>query len=588
MVLLNALHLSQELGCRVAMTWFTNTSHYQALVADIGDIFSGPLLEPFADDGDGVLIDVERLKTWRTKSSVEIVRVSQDRDIGTHDAFVTLSPDALDGVDAFVVDRRFSLYAARPADTYHDVRKRIADIFTRLPFSPTMRSIFRSIDLALPCREDFLSLHVRRLHYHQNSDRPTARATSFLSTSAVSSFLDAQDRRRRFLFCSDSEILRNALTDRFGDRLMTLRDVLDISHLSPIQLTLADLYFLSRSTHVFGSRSTIGLLASLIGDCGFTDMLSNAHVLGLKGDDPTGYVALSHARAERSQARMIAAMGPPEPHLSALYWRLAHDILEGGCDTTDVDLPRLALTTLATRFSCVTPTNFRGDTDFFLTLAIRTHESLDDSADLRILRALASLIATRTLDDRHHLEALMHEKSAQELDPCTAVAVFASLGDYDSEKAPERALYYYRTAVRAAADASIKPVGILGKLAELEAQLGDTARGITTITRAIQMAPAFSHLRFIHGSLLARAGDLQGSRDALQAALALEPENGEYLKAAADAAWRIGDLTTALRYLRQAVESDPGHKDWMLALDRLQAEGDRTRRPAVKAGQPHQ
>ena len=106
------------------------------------------------------------------------------------------------------------------------------------------------------------------------------------------------------------------------------------------------------------------------------------------------------------------------------------------------------------------------------------------------------------------------------------------------------------------------------RIAEIEARLGRTEQSIAALVRASEIQPAAGTFERLSQAYAAAGHALPATR-AVEAALALQPENEQYLRAHARLATWAGDYRAAQRSYRKLRQRAPGDAELTLALARV-------------------
>jgi tetratricopeptide (TPR) repeat protein len=113
------------------------------------------------------------------------------------------------------------------------------------------------------------------------------------------------------------------------------------------------------------------------------------------------------------------------------------------------------------------------------------------------------------------------------------------------------------------------------RVADIEARLGRTEQSITALERASEIQPAAGTLERL-SQAYAAAGHATAAARAIEAALAHQPENEQYLRAHAQLATWAGDYAAAQRSYRRLRQRTPGDAELTLALARVSVWGGST------------
>ena len=106
------------------------------------------------------------------------------------------------------------------------------------------------------------------------------------------------------------------------------------------------------------------------------------------------------------------------------------------------------------------------------------------------------------------------------------------------------------------------------RIAEIEARLGRSEQSIAALVRASEIQPAAGTFERL-SQAYAAAGHATSATRAIEAALALQPENEQYLRAHAQLATWAGDYATAKRSYGKLRQRTPGDAELTLALARV-------------------
>jgi len=106
------------------------------------------------------------------------------------------------------------------------------------------------------------------------------------------------------------------------------------------------------------------------------------------------------------------------------------------------------------------------------------------------------------------------------------------------------------------------------RIAEIEARLGRTEQSVAALVRASEIQPAAGTFERL-SQAYAVAGHATPATRAIEAALALQPENEQYLHAHAQLATWAGDYAAAQRSYRKLRQRTPRDADLTLALARV-------------------
>ncbi len=108
--ILNGLRLAHQLGSKFLMTWHSDASDFQRLVAGLDEIFAGELLEPFDPaTGKGTLIGIDDPLIKTATASIRGIATPETEMTGIGDALV--QPTFAPNPDIpYLLDRRFSKY----------------------------------------------------------------------------------------------------------------------------------------------------------------------------------------------------------------------------------------------------------------------------------------------------------------------------------------------------------------------------------------------------------------------------------------------------------------------------------------------
>ena len=81
--LLNAMRLARHWGAKFLMTWYTNSTDFQAHIAGVSEIFSGEIVEDFSvETGHGTIIGPDDALT-EACNAVEIIGSEGGEDWGS-------------------------------------------------------------------------------------------------------------------------------------------------------------------------------------------------------------------------------------------------------------------------------------------------------------------------------------------------------------------------------------------------------------------------------------------------------------------------------------------------------------------------
>jgi hypothetical protein len=186
--MLNGIRVARSIGAKFLMTWYSDDSPFQSLVAELQDIFAGELTEPFDPrTGDGTIIDVTDPLLAAGPGRVGVLACEQSEVAGISDLLVKPELAGTSG-SAYILNRRFSLYSLSTFDSVPNIIADLATIFRDLEKTAAINEAFGGIDEAMRGGR-FAGVHVRRLHLLADTGMQVNRFDSYCDTSYCSNLI---------------------------------------------------------------------------------------------------------------------------------------------------------------------------------------------------------------------------------------------------------------------------------------------------------------------------------------------------------------------------------------------------------------
>ena len=542
--ILNGLRLAEKTGGRFLTTWFTTDDAFQSLVAALPDILSGPFLEsdPF---GCRVGIDDPRLLAG---SREIVVRPCPEASLsGIKDFFVMPKSDC----KSIVLDRRLSLYAVNEAESFSDVRKDLARVFSEMPKSPIIEDAFEELKRNL-LGTRLAALHLRRLHLTSETSMQVNRFDSYHTIETYrlvgEELLKNSDT---LLLASDNLIAARDLKAAFPGRAATVDDLLDLTRFTGIQRALIDIMFLSRAERVVGPLSAYGVLASIIGDGTFQNITCFAASHVILAGDRTGSIAFARAVEAGNLETLTSPAAKLDEHSCALQMRCAEATLD--VQGQEALALRMALESLARRLSEFGHASFFADHDDFIHVASQAacRASRKDIQD-GLLRLQQSLLDR--VSDWQPSESASSDPLAAYVDLSRAI-VAADCAP------PNDAVCGFAVASERARTLGVNPRGLHLRAGGLLLSLGRHNEAIVAIKEAIAADPSYADSWYnlskaLNASQKGGANQLEAV-DSARRATDIEPDQALYFDNLGAQLVAFGDLSAAMASYRRALMVEP-------------------------------
>jgi tetratricopeptide (TPR) repeat protein len=568
--ILNALRLARVLGSKFLMTWYSDSSEFQQLVAGLTEIFEGDLVEPFDPvTGKGTLIGVDDPLLQRATANAEVVNAPEVALSGIGDALMR-PVFSTDREIPYLLDRRFSKYTIDASEDVASISKGLAAEFDAMAMLPIVREAFARIDQKL-AGDAFAALHVRRLHLLSDTGLQLNRFESYCSTSMcealVDSLLDAAGGRAVLLASDSGALVRNLKRGRAG-RVFSIDDVLNLGAFTGIQQALIDIYFLSRAPAIYGPKSAFGVVAAMIGGGTFHNILIQVAQRRIGGIDETGAVAFMQHQTSGQRSTTFKRPESGRNHSALICnlarWQLAErNVVDGVVET--------ALLATAVRFSEYKHACFFGDCEQYLTTA---REAAAWAEDAKITQELAAVADALTTGDaapllRAFSDAAGTAPGASGNKAASAAEFIALAVAMDCHAARGEHQDAIRCFLRAAERARLLGIGIRGllmRIAPSYGALGQQALQMQLLESAVVVDPSYADAHFTLSEALNAAGLHAKAIEHARRAVALEPESGPFWFRLSQLLAAAGEQDEARKAAREAVLCEPQNDQFRAAL----------------------
>jgi len=548
--MLNGIRIARSTGAKFLMTWYSDDNPFHTLVAEVQDIFSGELVEPFDPrTGNGTIIDVTDPLLTAGPGSVSILACEHSNVAGITDLLV--KPEFSNtSASAYILNRRFSLYSLSELDTVQSIITDLAHIFHGLPKTTAITEAFARIDGAMGDHR-FAGVHVRRLHLLADTGMQLNRFDSYCDTSFCSNLVNRliDDGYDAVLIASDCRPIVESLKAVHAKTVLCAEDIIDLSQYSGLQRAVIDMYFLSKANSIFGPLSAYGVAAAIIGCGSFHEILRHVARSGILGNDVTGAVDfLSKTNDERRSLTQTRMSG----HNAALLMRTASAFLlerepSSECLT-------IALRALALRLSGYRHQSFFGDWENFVNTAYTAAIRLGQPDMAAVIENLRCALTERSMD-RFRLPFRCFIEAAAGDEACRLLALVWCIVAGDMKQIG--AIDYFGMAATLAGSLGLETRGILLRAAARYSLPGQQAEEIQALEAAVQADPLYADSRHALAGALDRVGRVDEAKEQHRLATELEPASGSFWHQRGKFLIQHGVKEDGLNCLRQAADCEP-------------------------------
>jgi hypothetical protein len=548
--MLNGIRIARSIGAKFLMTWYSDDSPFQSLVAELQDIFAGELAEPFDPrTGYGTIIDVTDPLIAAGPGSVSILACEQSEVAGISDLLV--KPQFASTSDpAYILNRRFSLYSLAGFETVPSIITELANIFRDLDKTAAINEAFGRIDEAMGGGR-FAGVHVRRLHLLADTGMQVNRFDSYCDTSYCSNLISTllNEGYDSVLIASDCGPVVKDLKAAHGKNLLCVEDIVDLSQYRGLQRAVIDMYFLSKASPIFGSLSAYGVAAAIIGCGSFHEILRHIAGSGIPGNDVTGAVDfLSKSNGEKRSLTHTRMSG----NNAALLMRTASAFLLE--QEPPSECLAIALRALALRFLGYRHQSFFGDWQHFVHTAYTAALRLRRSDMAAVIENLRCTLAERSVD-RFQLPfgCFIDAAAGDEASRLLALVWCIVAGDTKQIGATD----YLGIAATFAGSLGLETRGILLRAAAHYPLPGQQTDEIQALEAAVQADPLYADSHHVLAGALDRVGRLDEAKEEHRLATELEPASGSFWHERGKFLIQHGLKEDGLNSLRQAVDCEP-------------------------------
>jgi hypothetical protein len=548
--MLNGIRIARSIGAKFLMTWYSDNSPFQSLVAELQDIFTGELTEPFDPrTSDGTIIDVTDPLLASGPGGVTIL-ASQHSDVaGISDLLVKPEFSGTPGA-AYILNRRFSLYSLSAVDTVPSIVSELAQIFHGLAKTAEITEALRFIDRALVGRR-FAGVHVRRLHLLADTGMQVNRFHSYCDTSFCSNLISTLVKQGydAVLIASDCGPVVEDLKAAHGTNVLSIEDIIDLKKYRGLQRAVIDMYFLSKASTIFGPISAYGVAAAIIGCGRFQEILRHVARSGIPGDDVTG--AVEFLRKTNDEKRSLTHTAVNSKNAAHLM-RMASEVLleqqpPSQCLT-------VALRALALRLSVHRHQSFFGDWQHFVHTAYAAALKLQRADLAGVMEALGRALTEKTIDGfRLPFVCFIQAAGGDEASRLLALIWCIVAGDLEQNAAID----YLGIAATIGASLGLETRGILLRAAARHRLAGQQADEIQALEAAVRADPLYADSRHALAGALDRTGRVDEAKEQHRLATELEPASGSFWFERGKFLIQHGLREDGLDSLRQAINCEP-------------------------------
>jgi len=565
--MLNGIRLARKAGAKFLMTWHSDSSDFQRLVAGIPELFEGELVERFDEKtGYGTIIGIDDLRLSRATNEIEQLATPETADLWIADLLVKAKFSQHYDVN-YKLERNFSSYAIAEGEKLRDVYKELSDIFHEIPKKKPVRLAIEKIDAALT-EKVASALHVRRLHLMPETGLQINRFESFCDTAHCKNLIEDLLRTESdvVLVASDNFRVVEVLRETSPEKILALNSIIDINTLTAFQRALVDMYFLSKGNNIYGPRSAYGLIASIIGGGTLRNLPLEIARRSYGGADNTG--AIAFWRYTFKKAGRIEYCGlAPKAGQSALAAKLSQALFWGE-RPADVSL-EMALVGLAMRFCQYRHQTFFGDWHTFLTIAKSVASSARSNAILAVLDKLEQALTTRLRYDEaiSQAQAIPDSRASRLLRLATIAVAMDCVADSVT------AIDLFHRAEAIAREVGVNIRGLHMRVAAVFRSAKRTHEAYAALRAAVTADPSYADGHYLLGLTLEQDGVSGEGEAELRRAVELEPESGQYRFALGKNLQRAKRNDEALDCFREAVTCEPQNEGFAAELQSVLANG---------------
>jgi tetratricopeptide (TPR) repeat protein len=548
--MLNGIRIARSIGAKFLMTWYSDDSPFQSLVAELQDIFTGELTEPFdPSTGNGTIIDATDPLLASGPGGVTILTCEHSDVAGISDLLV--KPEFSDTAGrAYILNRRFSLYSLSELDTVTSIVSDLSRIFHGLAKSPEITEALSYIDRALGSHR-FAGVHVRRLHLLADTGMQVNRFDSYCDTSFCSNLIRTliNEGYDAVLIASDCGPVVADLKATHGTNVLSVEDIIELNKYRGLQRAVIDMYFLSKASTIFGPISAYGVAAAIIGCGSFREILRHVARSDIPGNDVTGAVKfLRKPNAERRSLTHTVVSS----NNAALLMRAASALLLE--QQPPSECLTMALRALALRLSGYRHQSFIGDWQHFVQTAYAAALKLRRGDLTEVVEALGRALTEKTIDGfRLPFAYFIQAAGGDEASRLLALIWYIVAGDLEQIAGID----YLGIAATIAASLGLDTRGILLRAAARHRLAGQQADEIQALEAAVRADPIYADSHHALAGALDRAGRVEEAKEQHLLATELEPASGSFWFELGQFLMQHGLREDGLDSLRQAVNCEP-------------------------------